>query len=187
MTERPSFQKEVSNLMSVLDGNPIDVCIQCGTCSGSCPAVEYMDYSPRHIIALIRSDLKDEVLNSDTIWCCSSCYNCTVRCPKEIKITEMMYALKRYSIWKHQYREGAIGPAFSRKFVRMVVKTGKSYEPGLAPTFMFRYGMRGMIDNMQLGMSLFNKKRIAILPKTVKRIKNFRRVLNRIIPIGVEK
>ncbi len=187
MAERPTFQKEVTDLMSVLDGNPIDVCIQCGTCSGSCPAVEYMDYSPRQIIAMIRADLREQVLQSDTIWCCSSCYYCTVRCPKEIKITGMMYALKRYCIWKHKNKKGAIGPDFSRKFVKIVVKSGKSYEPGLAPTFMFKYGIRGVIDNVSMGMSLFQKKRMAIVPKTVKRIKNFRRVLNRIIPVGVEQ
>lgn len=187
MAERHSFQKAVTDLMGELDGNPIDVCLQCGTCSGSCPAVEYMEHSPRQIIAMIRADLKEEVLNSDTIWCCSSCYNCTVRCPQNIKITEMMYALKRYCIWKHQYRKGAIGPEFSRKFVKIVVKTGKSYEPGLAPTFMFRYGIRGMIDNARMGMSLMHKKRVAIIPKKVKRIESFRKVLNRIIPVGVEE
>jgi len=187
VAEKPDFQKEVATLMSVMDGNPIDVCIQCGTCSGSCPAVEYMDYSPREIIALIRADLRDRVIYSDTIWCCSSCYSCTVRCPKNIKITEMMYALKRYCIWKHKHKRGAIGPDFSRKFVKMVVKTGKSYEPGLATTFMFRYGIRGMIDNMSMGMSLLQKRRMSIVPKTVKRIKNFRKVLNRIIPLGVEQ
>jgi heterodisulfide reductase subunit C len=146
-----------------------------------------MDHSPREIIALIRADLRDEVIYSDTIWCCSSCYYCTVRCPKNIKITEMMYALKRYCIWKHKHKRGAIGPDFSKKFVKIVVKTGKSYEPGLAPTFMFKYGMRGVLDNMNMGMSLLQKKRMAIFPKTVKRIKNFRRVLNRIIPVGVEQ
>jgi len=187
VAEKPSFQKEVMNLMHVMDGNPIEACIQCGTCSGSCPAVEYMDYSPRQIIALIRADKKDEVLSSDTIWCCSSCYYCTVRCPQNIKITEMMYALKRYCIWKHKHKSGVIGPDFSRKFVKIVVKTGKSYEPGLAPTFIFKYGVRGVIDNMIMGISLLQKKRMAIMPKTVKRIANFRRVLNRIIPIGVEQ
>jgi heterodisulfide reductase subunit C len=187
VAEKHSFQKEVADLMSLLDGNPIDVCIQCGTCSGSCPAVEYMDHSPRQIIAMIRADLKDQVVNSDTIWCCSSCYNCTVRCPKNIKITEMMYALKRYCIWKHAYRKGVIGPAFSRRFVGIVVKTGKSYEPGLAPTFMLKYGIRGMIDNMTMGMNLLRKRRMALIPKKVKRIENFRRVLNRIIPVGVKE
>ncbi len=187
MAEKPSFQKEVATLMSLKDGNPIDVCIQCGTCAGSCPAVEYMDYSPREIIGLIRADMKEKVLNSDTIWCCSSCYNCTVRCPKDIKITEMMYALKRYCIWKHKHKKGVIGPDFSRRFVQIVVKTGKSYEPGLAPSFIFKYGIQGMIDNMAMGLHLFQKGRMAVIPKKVKRIRNFRRVLNRIIPLGVEQ
>jgi hypothetical protein len=99
----------------------------------------------------------------------------------------MMYALKRYCIWKNKYKKGVIGPDFSRRFVKIVVKTGKSYEPGLAPAFMFKYGVRGIVDNMAMGMSLFQKKRIAIIPKKVKRIDSFRRMLNRIIPVGVEQ
>jgi len=145
-----------------------------------------MDYSPRQIIAMIRADLKEQVVNSDTIWCCASCYSCTVRCPKDIKITQMMYALKRYCIWKGRYRDGAVGPAFSRRFVKIVVKTGKSYEPGLAPAFMFKSGVRGLVDNMTMGMALFNKGRISVFPKSVKRIDSFRKVLNRIIPVGVK-
>jgi heterodisulfide reductase subunit C len=184
--ETYTFQDEVKDLMGPLDGNPISVCIQCGTCSASCPTVMYMDHSPREIIAMIRADLRDEVVNSDTIWCCASCYNCTVRCPREIKITQMMYALKRYCIWRNRYNDNAIGPDFSRRFVRIVVRTGKSYEPGLAPAFMFRYGVRGILDNMNLGLNLFMKGRMAVLPKAVKRIGNFRKVLNRIIPIGVK-
>ena len=34
----------------------------------------------------------------------------------------MMYALKRYSMWKGQFQEGLIGPDFSEAFVKMIVK-----------------------------------------------------------------
>lgn len=46
----------------------IDACIQCGTCSSSCPMAVYMDYTPRQIIAMIKSGFKDEALRSFTIW-----------------------------------------------------------------------------------------------------------------------
>jgi len=49
--------------------------------------------SPRKIIAMIKNGFKDEALRSFTIWLCPSCYTCQVRCPSQIKITDVMYAL----------------------------------------------------------------------------------------------
>ena len=60
-------------------GEKLFSCIQCGTCSGTCPVSHYMDYTPRQIIAMIREGFREEVLNSVTIWLCASCYSCTVR------------------------------------------------------------------------------------------------------------
>ena len=133
MAPTPTFSKEVSNLLHAAHGNPINTCIQCGTCSATCPVVEFMDQTPPRLIGMIGANLKDEVLTSNTFWYCASCYHCTVRCPSEIDIAELMYALKRYSMWKNQYQEGLIGPVFSETFVKTIVKSGRSYEPVLAP------------------------------------------------------
>jgi heterodisulfide reductase subunit C len=38
--------------------------------------------------------LKEEVLKSDFIWLCSSCYTCQERCPRGVSITEFMTLLK---------------------------------------------------------------------------------------------
>jgi heterodisulfide reductase subunit C len=90
---RPSFSQEVDNLLYAAKGSPLKTCIQCGTCSGTCPAVEFMDYTPRRMIGMILADMKEEVINSNTFWMCASCFHCTVRCPSDIDIAETMYAL----------------------------------------------------------------------------------------------
>ena len=106
MTDTITFGQEISNLLYAAEGEPLKTCIQCGTCSGTCPVAGYMDHTPRQIIAMINQGMKDQVLESNTFWYCASCYHCTVRCPQEINITELMYALKRYSIWKSRYKIG---------------------------------------------------------------------------------
>lgn len=184
MAVKPSFSKEISNLLYAMDGHPISTCIQCGTCSGTCPAVEFMEYSPRELIAMIGADLKDNVLSSNTFWYCASCYNCSVMCPKGINIADMMYALKRYSIWRNQFKRELIGPNFSRRFVRTIMKTGKSYEPSLAPSFIFKSGFRGFLNESLNAFTLLLKGRLPLIPTRIKRIKNFRRMLSRIIPVG---
>ncbi len=179
-----SFGDEVTNLMYASHGNPINDCLQCGTCSGTCPAVEFMDHTPRTIIGLIRADCKDEVLASNTFWSCASCYHCTVRCPAGIDIAEMMYALKRYSMWKGRHVEGSIGPVFSRTFVKMIVDSGRSFEPLLAPTYIFSYGPQGLVQEAQTATGLMLKGRLPLLPKKIKGLKTFQNMVRRIIPIG---
>ncbi|MCL5611842.1 MAG: 4Fe-4S dicluster domain-containing protein [Chloroflexi bacterium] len=184
MATQFSFGDEIANLMYATHGNPIRDCLQCGTCSGTCPSVEFMDHTPRQIIGLIGADFKDEVLASNTYWSCASCYHCTVRCPAGIDIADMMYALKRYSMWKSAYREGLIGPAFSESFVKMIVDSGRSFEPALAPSYLFKYGPRGLVQEAQTAAGLMLKGRLPLLPKKIKGLKNFQRMVRRIIPIG---
>ncbi len=184
MAAELTFSKEIANLMYATHGNPIKDCFQCGTCSASCPAVEFMDHTPRELIGMINADLKEEVLASNTYWSCASCYNCTVRCPAKIDIADLMYSLKRYSIWRGQYPEDLIGPAFSESFVKMIVRTGRSFEPVLAPSYIFKYGTRGLIQEAQTATALVLKGRLPLLPTKIKRLENFQRMMKRIIPLG---
>jgi len=71
-------------------------CFQCGTCSASCPAVDAMDVTPRHLWQLIRWGLMDEVLQTRAFWQCTQCYACTVRCPRGIITSEHMRLLRRW-------------------------------------------------------------------------------------------
>lgn len=184
MSSVPTFKDEITNLMYATHGKPISDCLQCGTCSGTCPAVEFMDHTPRLIIGMIGAGLKDEVLESNTFWSCASCYHCSVRCPAGIDIADMMYALKRYSMWKDRHQEGLIGPAFSQSFVKMIVGSGRSFEPALAPTYLFKYGPRGLVQEAQIATGLVLKGRMPLLPTKIKGLKGFQNIVRRIIPIG---
>jgi heterodisulfide reductase subunit D len=73
-------------------------CIQCGTCSASCPTAYAMDYTPRQLWKLIQLGLRDEVVNSRTFWLCTTCKACTVRCPRGIDLTQTMLMLKEYAV-----------------------------------------------------------------------------------------
>lgn len=184
MATELSFSEEIANLLYATEGNPIDTCIQCGTCAGTCPAADFMDYTPRLLIGMINANLKEEVLGSNTYWSCSSCYHCTVRCPAGINITDLMYALKRYSMWKKEYQEDLIGPEFSESFVKMIFRNGRSFEPILAPTYVFKGGAREMLEEARMASSLLLKGRMPLLPKKIDRIENLQEMVRRIIPIG---
>jgi heterodisulfide reductase subunit D len=73
----------------------VSSCIQCGTCSSTCPTAPAMDYTPRHLWRMVEAGLTDEVLNSSAFWFCTSCYACTNQCPRGIHPGETMLRLKQ--------------------------------------------------------------------------------------------
>ena len=78
---------------NVEGGDKLNLCMQCGVCSGSCPIGVQMDYGPRKLFMMIRAGMKEEVLSSNTMWNCTSCYRCVVRCPRGVPVTYILHDL----------------------------------------------------------------------------------------------
>jgi heterodisulfide reductase subunit C len=104
-------------------GENIKRCFSCGTCTGGCPVREVTDrYNPRRIIRMAILGMKKEVLSSDFIWLCSSCYTCFERCPQNVKIPELMNAIKNIAA-----REGYL-PASMKSQVDLLASFGRLLE-----------------------------------------------------------
>ena len=73
----------------------VGACIQCGTCSASCPNAHAMDYTPRQLWRMVLMGEQDLVFESKTFALCSACYTCSLRCPRGLPLTEAMAALKQ--------------------------------------------------------------------------------------------
>jgi dimethylglycine catabolism B len=80
----------VDSLNQMVDGERVRICLQCGMCSGVCPFGFAMDFPPGQMIAALRADVFERVLQSDTAWMCISCYACTEVCPSKIPLTAAM-------------------------------------------------------------------------------------------------
>jgi heterodisulfide reductase subunit C2 len=85
-----------------LSGQKILACYQCGKCSAGCPAVSEMDILPNQVIRYIQLGFKEELLKSKSHWVCASCLTCNARCPKGIKIAEVMEAVRQISLRKRK-------------------------------------------------------------------------------------
>ncbi|MBM2816599.1 MAG: iron-sulfur cluster-binding protein [Ignavibacteria bacterium] len=83
----------LETLYDTPEGRLIKSCIQCGTCAGSCPHGEYMEYPPRRIIKMMQLGLLDKVFDSDSMLKCVNCYACMSKCPREIHLTEVLLQL----------------------------------------------------------------------------------------------
>ena len=156
----------------------IDECIQCGTCSSSCPMAVYMDMPPRKIISMVKHGFKDEVLKSTTIWLCPSCYTCQVRCPANIKITDVMYALKRKAIEQKIYPNNFKIPILAREMHRIIAKNGRNSELWLILNLYLKSkNPLGMLKMTSLGLNLLKTGRMPIKAEKIKNRKQFSALL----------
>lgn len=177
----PGFAKSIA---AVPGHETLLSCIQCGTCSGTCPLSIYMDFTPRRIIALTRAGFADDVLSSRTIWLCASCYSCAVECPKEIKITDVMYTLKRHAITRGVYPEKFAVPILASEFFGMVRKYGRSSEGRLLVNLYRKTGLLKSLKNTALGWRLFRKGRIGPGQDSIKNRSQLRALLEAVAENG---
>ncbi len=171
---RAAFLYQVSNIPQ---GKKINKCIQCGTCTGSCPVSYMMDITPREVIALFRAGDIESILNSRTIWICASCYACTVRCPVGIKVTDILYALKRLAMDKKMFPKQFPVFALSRSFVAMMNLFGKSYEPGLILVYYLKTNPFKLISMLPFTFRLWRRGRISWVPHRIKERKQFAKIM----------
>ncbi|GBE10311.1 succinate dehydrogenase iron-sulfur subunit [bacterium BMS3Bbin12] len=158
---RNNFLKEVE--ANVEEGEWVKMCMQCGVCAGSCPLGPYWEHPPQEIFMMIRAGKRDEILRSSSMWMCTSCYNCIVRCPRELPITHIMHGLAHYA------ERLGIAPKQNptRKFARIfwgnLTKAGRVNEPvlGVGLYFMngFKEGIRTTLKMAPVGMGMMKTKR----------------------------
>lgn len=116
----PSFKYEVSREPGARE---MRVCFACGTCTAACPVREIeATYSPRKIIHMILLGMREEVLASDFIWLCATCYNCEERCPQGVSFAEIIVAVKNIAA-----REGKLHPTFFTQ-IDLLKQFGRLYE-----------------------------------------------------------
>jgi len=136
-----------------------------------------MDISPRTVIALFRAAQVEEILHSRTIWICASCYMCTTRCPQAIKITELLYALKRTAIDSGLYPERFPVYLLSKNFVRIVNRYGRNHEILLLARYYLRQNPFALLRLLPLGWRMFRRGRAALFPKKIKGLEAIRTML----------
>jgi quinone-modifying oxidoreductase subunit QmoC len=145
------FLREVEE--RVERGDWVRMCMQCGVCAGSCPLGSHWAHSPQKIFMMIRAGKRDEVLRSDAMWMCTSCYNCIVRCPRKLPITHIMHGLATYA-----HRQGLapkVQPTrdFSLQFWGNSTRTGRVNEMRLTIGLYFK---DGLVAGLKKGWSMKN-------------------------------
>lgn len=160
-------------------GERIKRCIQCGTCTGSCPVSYAMDISPRQLIALFRAGELETIMKSRSIWICASCYACTTRCPSGIKITDIIYALKRTVMEKDYESKAPQVQVLANLFVNNLMCYGRLHEGTLIRKFYMKTGIFKLFGLIPLAKKMIETKRLALFPKKIKAHESFSRIIKK--------
>lgn len=155
----PEWGEEISNQPGC---ERLYSCIQCGTCSGTCPVSIYMDLSPRRIMAMVREGFREEALSSQTVWLCASCYGCSASCPQKIGIADIMYALKREALNRGIYPKRMPVPVLAQEFCKMVSRSGRNHEFWLVFRLALRTNPLSLLQMAGLGWKLLRAGRLPL-------------------------
>jgi len=154
MAKDEQFKQEVLRLA----GAEVLTCIQCGTCSASCPTAHLMNPSIRMLVKLCLEGKKEEALHNDTLWLCTSCLLCTVRCPRSIRPKAVVSALKDIA-----EREGikSKDASYEELFLRQIRDFGRIAELPLTGEFLLVFP-QGAVQSMQMGLELLPRGKIGL-------------------------
>ena len=166
---------------NVQGGDKMSLCMQCGMCSGSCPIGTEMDHGPRKLFMMVRAGMKDEVFNSSTIWNCTSCYNCTVRCPRGIPVTSIVQDLAAKSV-ELGYVKREPNARFAKAFWWSTGKFGRTDERLVTTKFYLSGGpvdfVRKSLANLKIAMAMVRTGRMHIgAPHKIKDRKGLQAIL----------
>lgn len=116
----PGFRNEI---LAEPGGERFMRCFSCGTCVAGCPVAGTTEkYNPRRIVRMALLGMRQEVLSSEFVWLCSTCYTCYERCPQDVHIPDLMNAIRNIAV-----REGHIPSAF-RQQAELLRDHGRLYE-----------------------------------------------------------
>lgn len=178
----PNFKYEIA---SEPGGENIKRCFNCTGCTVGCPVTEIDNsYNPRKIIRKALLGMREEVLRDESLWLCASCYICYERCPQDVKITEVIGAIRAIAL--REAKAGKIKfnsakPLFDSLFIDSVRSNGKWYEAGVSGMFMLKTkGVKGLIDYTPMGLELFKKGKLSLLPHKIKGKDQIKRIFEEV-------
>lgn len=141
-------------------------CWHCLTCSGGCPLSEEMDYLPNAIIRMIQFGMKEQVLNSSTIWLCVGCNTCSVECPNGVDMAAIMDVLRQMAIKENSTIAEPGILSFHNAVVNSISRYGRTHK--LEIMMRYKLSSKDLFSDIDLGLKMLSKRKLDLLPSKVK-------------------
>lgn len=69
-------------------------CMKCGKCTASCPAFDEMAFHPHQFVDMVENGRIEELMRSQGIDKCLSCFACVERCPRSVEPAKLIEAVR---------------------------------------------------------------------------------------------
>jgi heterodisulfide reductase subunit C len=160
-----------------VEGLNAELCFSCRKCSSGCPVADDMELAPHQLVGLAAAGLEKEALRSSGIWLCTSCQTCTTRCPNGVDVAAVIDALKQRAAASGVKPSDGRMLAFHRAFLDDVKARGRVHEMSLTARYALR--ARRVPEGIRLGIEMFQKGKLPIMPPKKTATKELRRLFER--------
>ena len=147
-------------------GENVFRCYYCQKCTIGCPTAYAMDYQPAQVLKMIQLGMREPLLKSSAPWLCVGCDACGTRCPNELRLAPVMDTLKYMALEAGYSLPEAKVYALHRSFVNSIKVFRRLHEATMLAEYKLR--SRDLFSDLDLGVLLFLKGKIPILPERVK-------------------
>jgi len=161
-------------------GQHLKKCFQCSSCTLTCPVADAgLDLNPRKVIRQVLLGLRKDVLQSKAIWQCVGCFECTDRCPQNVRFTEIIEALRRIAVRSTKSKdkskkiklpkEGKLKHSFDKRFRESVWLWGRTWEAEMIGRYLMYgrgipFGALAGFKYISMMLGMFLKFKIEFLP-----------------------
>ena len=87
-------KNQAERIREISGTNPLK-CMKCGKCSATCPAFNEMDIKPHQFVSYVANNNVEELVKSESLWKCLSCFACVERCPRDVKPGKIIDAARQ--------------------------------------------------------------------------------------------
>lgn len=158
-------------------GESVRGCYYCLKCSAGCPTAYAMDYSPAQVLRLVQLGERERLLASSAIWLCVGCETCLTRCPNGISAGHVMDALKQIALEARKRPAQRRVLVLHQQFLRSIRLFGRVHE--LSMLALYKVCSRDLFTDLDLGVRMFLKGKIPILPERTGGLGGVRRLFRR--------
>lgn len=144
-------------------GQKITTCYQCGKCTAGCPCGPAYDLQVNQILRGVQLGQRELVLSSSSLWLCVSCSTCSLRCPNNIDVAQVMETLRHMA--RRAGKKHCAVAAFWDSFLTAVRLFGRSYELGVMAAYMARTGK--VWTDVDLVPKVLPRNKLPYLPHAV--------------------
>lgn len=161
----------------------ISACYQCERCTNACPVSYHMDVKPHQAIRYVQLGWREKLLESSTIWVCLSCEMCSTYCPNDVAVATVINHLRNLAFHSSIKPKERLLAVFHQTFLEQLHRYGRINELWLMHAFNSKPRIikeklkAGLVkEEMLLGLDLWRKGRLHLIPRRSKAIKEIRDV-----------